>query len=184
MRIFARFASPFLVFVALSGRIDVAAAVVLPAFAAANFTHPVQNPRFPLVPGTTYFYEMQTEDGLLRTEVSITAERKLIEGVWATVVHDVVWQDVDNGPTVLIEDTLDWYAPDNAGNVWYLGESTVEHLYDENWNPTGTTTEGSWEAGVDGAQPASSCRPTCDRASRTARNLPPAWRKTWRRWSA
>jgi hypothetical protein len=37
--------------------------------------------------------------------------------------------------------------------VWYLGESTVEHLYDENWNLTGTTSEGSWEAGVNGAQP-------------------------------
>jgi hypothetical protein len=76
----------------------------------------------------------------------------VIDGVLATVVHDVVWLDVENGPTVLIEDTFDWYAPDNFGNVWYLGEATVEYLYDEHWNLTGTTTEGSWEAGVNGAE--------------------------------
>src|SRR4029453_10030745 len=72
--------------------------------------------------------------------------------VLATVVHDVVWLEVENGPTILIEDTLDWYAPDNFGSVWYLGEATTEHLYDENWNPIGTSTEGSWEAGVDDAE--------------------------------
>ena len=57
-----------------------------------------------------------------------------------------------DGPTVLIEDTYDWYAPDNSGNVWYLGEATVERLYDEDWNFIGTSTEGSWEAGIAGAE--------------------------------
>jgi len=139
--------------VALSSSAVDAGPVVTPAFDPANFTDPVQNPWFPLVTGTTYFYEAHDTDGLARTEVSVTSERKLIEGVQAIVVHDVVWLDVDGGPTVLVEDTFDRYAPDNFGNVWYLGESTVEYLYDENWNLTGTTTEGSWEAGVDGAQP-------------------------------
>ena len=129
----------------------VGAAIPATPLDPANFTTPVQNPYFPLVPGTTYFYETQAEEGLFRTEVTVTSGTKLIEGVLAIVVHDVVWLDVENGPTVLIEDTLDWYAPDNFGNVWYLGEATTEHLYDENWNPIGTSTEGSWEAGVDGA---------------------------------
>jgi hypothetical protein len=118
----------------------------------ANFTHPVSNPYFPLTPGTTYFYQAEDEDGLSRTEVSITSARKTIEGVSAVVVHDVSWLDVTDGPTVLIENTFDWFAPDNFGNVWYLGESTVEHLYDDNWKPIGTSTEGSWQAGVDGAE--------------------------------
>ena len=125
--------------------------VLAPALDPANFTSPVQNPYFPLVPGTTYFYEAQTEEGLLRTEVSVTSSTKIIEGVAAFVVHDVVWLDVEDGPTVLIEDTFDWYAPDNFGNVWYLGEATVERLYDEDWTLIGTSTEGSWEAGVTGA---------------------------------
>lgn len=118
----------------------------------ANFTSPAANPFFPLVPGTTWFYASQTEEGLVRTEVTATSDTRLIQGVTAIVVHDVVWLDVLDGPTVLIEDTFDWYAADNFGNVWYLGESTVEHFYDENWNETGTSSEGSWEAGVNDAQ--------------------------------
>ena len=43
--------------------------------------------------------------------------------------------------------TDDWYAQDGAGNVWYLGEHTTEY---EDGRPT--TTEGSFEAGIDGAQ--------------------------------
>ena len=53
----------------------------------------------------------------------------------------------------MTEETDDWYAWDNDGNVWYFGEDTVEYLYDDNWDPAGTSTEGSWEAGVDGALP-------------------------------
>lgn len=153
LTIVARFVPTLIVCLALSGRVASAGAVVTPIFDPSNFTTRVQNPWFPLVPGTTYFYESHTADGLVRTEVTVTAEQKLIDGIWATVVHDVVWLDIEGGPTVLIEDTQDWYAADNTGNVWYLGEATVEHLYDENWTPTGTSTEGSWEAGVDGAEP-------------------------------
>ena len=57
--------------------------------------------------------------------------------------HDLVTTD---GATV--EDTLDWYAQDTDGNVWYLGEETAEYE-----NGQVVSTEGSWEAGVDGAQP-------------------------------
>jgi hypothetical protein len=129
----------------------VAADIGVLALDPTNFASPVQNPYFPLVPGTTYFYEAQSEEGLLRTEATVTSGTKIIAGVLATVVHDVVWLDVENGPTILIEDTFDWYAPDSFGNVWYLGEATVEDLYDEHWTLIGTTTEGSWEAGVNGA---------------------------------
>ena len=48
----------------------------------------------------------------------------------------------------VVEDTRDWYAQDADGNIWYLGERTAEYE-----NGQLTSTEGSWEAGVDGAQP-------------------------------
>ena len=47
----------------------------------------------------------------------------------------------------LIEDTFDWFAQDKEGNVWYLGEDTKEYE-----NGEVVTTQGSWEAGVDGAE--------------------------------
>jgi hypothetical protein len=48
----------------------------------------------------------------------------------------------------VFEDTRDFYAQDGDGNLWYLGEQTTEY-------PPGepVSTEGSWEAGVDGGQP-------------------------------
>ena len=47
----------------------------------------------------------------------------------------------------LIEDTRDWYAQDVCGNIWYLGENTKEYE-----DGQVVSTEGSWEAGVDGAE--------------------------------
>lgn len=128
-----------------------AATVPTPTLDPANFTQPLANPFFPLIPGTTWFYESETADGLERTETTVTSDTKLIQGVTATVVHDVAFLDT-NGMTLLIEDTQDWFASDNFGNVWYLGESTVAYSYDENGNLIGSSTEGSWEAGVNGAQ--------------------------------
>jgi hypothetical protein len=83
------------------------------------------------------------EGGDERVEVTVTGETREIAGVTATVVIDQVFANGD-----LIEDTVDWYAADNAGNVWYLGEETAEYE-----NGEIVTTAGSWEAGVDGAQP-------------------------------
>jgi len=78
----------------------------------------------------------------MRVEVTVTDDRKDILGISATVVHDVV---SENGS--VIEDTLDWYAQDVDGNIWYLGEETAEYEDSEV-----VSTAGSWEAGVDGAQ--------------------------------
>jgi hypothetical protein len=62
--------------------------------------------------------------------------------VTTTVVHDQAFIKGE-----LVEDTLDWYAQDAAGNVWYFGEDTKE-LEDG----VVVSTEGSWEAGVDNAR--------------------------------
>lgn len=120
----------------------------IPVFDPTTFGSPVPNPYFPLVAGTTWVYEAQTQDGLETTTVTVTSQTPTIAGVPTIEVHDVVMLDVGAGPPLLIEDTKDWYAIDDFGNVWYMGEDTVEHLYDENWNEIGTTTEGSWIAGT------------------------------------
>ena len=64
------------------------------------------------------------------------------------MVRDTEWVD-----GLLAEDTRDWFAQDTAGNVWYMGEDTTAFEYDEEGNLIGTSTEGSWQAGVDDALP-------------------------------
>jgi hypothetical protein len=132
--------------VLLAGSMSVTASVSggnTPQFDPNNFVTNVDNPFFPLDPGTTYFYEGQ-EDGIpSSTTTEVTHDTKQILGVSATVVHDLAYVD-----GVLVEETFDWYAQDKQGNVWYLGEDSRE--LDENGNVI--STEGSWEAGVDGAQ--------------------------------
>jgi hypothetical protein len=114
-----------------------------PAIDPADFVAGVDNPRFPLTPGTTLVYESHTPDGLERNEVRVTHDTKTILGVPCIVVHDVV---ALNG--VVTEDTLDWYAQDRKGNVWYFGEESKGYQGDEL-----VSIDGSWKAGRDGAQP-------------------------------
>ena len=110
----------------------------------ANFVDQVDNKFFPLQPGMTFFYE-GAEDGIpIRTEVYVTYRTKRILGVKCTVVRERTYEN-----EVLVEETFDWYAQDVDGNVWYFGEDSRE--LDPNGNVI--STEGSWEAGVNGAQP-------------------------------
>ncbi len=109
----------------------------------ADFVAEIDNPYWPMSPGSTWVYrETDAEGAVQRVEVTVTDRTRTILGIEATVVHDVVTEDGE-----LIEDTFDWYAQDTAGNVWYLGEATKEFE-----NGKVSTTEGSWEAGADGAQ--------------------------------
>lgn len=103
---------------------------------------PIDNMYLPMVPGTTFVYEAETEDGLEHNEVAVTHDTKVILGVTCVVVSDNAWVE-----GVLEEETLDWFAQDRWGNVWYFGEDTK--AYDDG----AISTEGSWEAGVDGAKP-------------------------------
>jgi len=110
-----------------------------------DFTTEIDNPYWPMAPGSRWrFRETDSEGAELRVEVTATSQTKQIaNGVEARVVHDVV---TDHGRPV--EDTYDWYAQDSQGNVWYMGEDTKEFE-----NGKVASTAGSWEAGVDGAQP-------------------------------
>jgi hypothetical protein len=114
-----------------------------PQIDPADFVSVIDNPYFPLTPGTTFTYEAETEDGRETDVVTVTHDTKEILGVTCTVVRNTATLD-----DVIEEDTFDWYAQDKEGNVWYFGEFTTQF---ENGVPVGH--EGSWEAGVDGAQP-------------------------------
>ncbi|MBI2841866.1 MAG: hypothetical protein HYX78_00545 [Armatimonadetes bacterium] len=137
-----------LLLVGLSTKIAEAKFIELPEFDPANFVLVVDNPYFPLVPKTTFVYEAETEDESIVDTVTVTDQIKVILDVTCTVVHDV---EMVNG--VKTEETFDWYAQDHYGSVWYFGEDTTEFLYDEEGNPIGTSKEGSWKAGIDGALP-------------------------------
>jgi hypothetical protein len=110
-----------------------------PVIEPANFAPDVTNPLFPLPAGASWVYMGGDE----RVEVTVTADRRTILGISAVAVHDVATINGD-----IIEDTIDFYAQDLDGNVWYLGEDTAELE-----NGVITSTEGSWIAGVDGAKP-------------------------------
>jgi hypothetical protein len=111
-------------------------------FDPSNFVSGVTNTFFPLTPGTIYYYEGQAGGATESDSVEVLSETKTILGVVATVVHDRVYIDGE-----LAEDTFDWYAQDADGNVWYLGEDTKELEGGQV-----VSTEGSWEAGVNGAE--------------------------------
>ncbi|MDP2673343.1 MAG: hypothetical protein Q8Q00_00335 [Dehalococcoidia bacterium] len=114
-----------------------------PTIDPARFSDQVTNRYFPLAPGTTYVYEGTKEGAAQRNEVTVTRDTRTILGVRCVVVHDTV----SEGGSV-VEDTFDWYAQDAEGNVWYFGEDSKEYE-----NGKVTSTKGSWEAGVDDAQP-------------------------------
>jgi hypothetical protein len=108
---------------------------------ARDFTTKIDNPYLPLSPGSRWVYKASFSGE--RTVVRVTNQTKRIaNGVTARVVRDTVSLHGQ-----VIEDTYDWYAQDKRGNVWYMGEDTKEYDHGKV-----TTTEGSWEAGVDGAR--------------------------------
>lgn len=109
----------------------------------ADFVVGIDNAYLPFTLGSRWAYESETNEGLERIEVAVTDEDRTVMGIDVTVVRDTVTVDGR-----VIEDTWDWYAQDRDGNVWYFGEETEEH--DEDGS---VSTEGSWEAGVDGALP-------------------------------
>ena len=111
----------------------------------AEFTTEIDNPYWPMSPGSRWVYREEDPEGALRVVVTVTDETKTIaNGVEARVVHDVVSQDGEP-----VEVTDDWYAQDAEGNIWYLGEETAEYE-----NGEVVSREGSFEAGVGGAKPA------------------------------
>ncbi len=103
----------------------------------------IDNPWFPLKPGTTLVYRGVKDGEKVVDTVQVTNGTKVIDGVTCVTVHD----ELTIGGAVE-ERTDDWYAQDVAGNVWYFGEDTAE--LDSSGKVT--STEGTWASGIDGAR--------------------------------
>jgi len=114
-----------------------------PVIDPSNFVATIDNPYFPLTPGTTFISEGQTAEGFEHDEFAVTRNTRVILGVTCVEVHDTVTTDGE-----LTEDTFDWFAQDRDGNVWYFGENTHE-LEDG----LITTIDGTFMAGVNGDKP-------------------------------
>jgi hypothetical protein len=114
-----------------------------PKIDPAKFTNRVTNKYFPLVPGKALHYTGVRDGKPTQHTFTVTRDTKVVMGVRCSVIKDIVTQN-----QTLVEKTTDWYAQDTGGNVWYFGEDTAEYQ-----NGVVTSTAGTWEAGVDMAQP-------------------------------
>ena len=110
-----------------------------PEIDSAEFSTVIDNPFMPMAVGDVRTYL----EGDERVVTTVTASTRQVMGIEAVVVRDREYRG-----EALIEDTEDWYAQDSEGNVWYFGENTAECS-----GGSIATHGGSWEAGVDGAQP-------------------------------
>jgi hypothetical protein len=110
----------------------------------ADFTTNIDNPYWPMKPGSQWVFS-ETDTTGARQDVVITVTnttRMIANGIEARVIRDTVSED-----GVPVEITDDWYAQDDDGNIWYLGEYVTNYE-----NGQVIDHDGSFEAGVDGAQ--------------------------------
>ena len=113
-----------------------------PEINPADFVAQIDNPYYPLRPGTTFVYRSDKTSST-STE-TVTRETITILGVTCVIVTST---DV-GADGQLTGETRDYFAQDVRGNVWYFGEATAE--FDHG---VPVSTEGSWKAGEDGAKP-------------------------------
>jgi hypothetical protein len=92
-----------------------------PKIEPANFVTTIDNRFWPLRPGTAYHYVGVRGTTPQRDDEVVTHMKKTILGIPSTVVRDTV---SEHG--VPVERTFDWYAQDKQGNVWYMGELSLE----------------------------------------------------------
>lgn len=101
-----------------------------PSLDPDDFGDEVDNPWLPLEPGSEWVYRSAVTGTDVIATVAVLEETREIQGVTATAVRTTV----DRGRGAVDEGTVDWFAQDDAGNVWHVAE------------------EGRWEAGADGAE--------------------------------
>src|SRR5262245_4732421 len=108
----------------------------------ADFTAQVDNPWFPLIPGSTWRYQRFGIDGTQRILATAMSDTRTIDGV---DTRPVQWVGLDHGRTTPL--AVRWYAQDTAGNVWWFGQRVTR---------AGVRLDSiatrSWLAGRGGAQ--------------------------------
>jgi len=114
-----------------------------PSIDPANFVAKVDNRFWPLEPGTGFHYVGTRGTTAQEDDEVVTHQTRRILGIAATVVRDTV---SERGRP--IERTLDFYAQDKQGNVWYLGEDSFEREHGRF-----VRASDSWRSGVGGAKP-------------------------------
>jgi hypothetical protein len=153
-RVLSALFSIFIVFVFLLPSLGISSARATPfcdpiiQFDSSNFpaSPKIDNEFLPLVPGTQLTLVGSTSEGSHTVVFTVTSVTKVLDGVNTVVVWD---RDFDG--TQLAEAELSFFAQDNDGNVWNLGEYPEE--YDANGQFTGAPS--TWISGVnDGVQPA------------------------------
>ena len=113
----------------------------------ATFSHPteVTNPWFPLVPGTRFTWQGHATDEGERVSrkvvFTVTDLTKVVNGVRTVVTYD---NDYTGGELEEVE--LSFFAQDDDGNVWYLGE------YPEELDGETVVKTPTWIAGLHGAR--------------------------------
>ncbi len=116
-------------------------------FDPANFDDPlnITNPYLPLKPGTRLIFEGATEEGGITRDhqviITVTNLTKEIHGIQTLATWD---EDYSEGQ--LVEAELAFYAQDNDGNVWRMGE------YPEAWEEDKFIEAPAWISGLKGAK--------------------------------
>ena len=110
---------------------------------ASAYASAIDNPWFPMQPGTTLVYKGTLDDRRADREFEVTTKTKVIAGIICIVAEDRV--NLGGKPS---EKTIAYYAQDKDGNVWYFGEESQE--LDKQGKVI--KSEG-WLAGTDGATP-------------------------------
>src|SRR4051812_29309175 len=103
---------------AASGGAAIGAAEPHGAVAARHFSAHVDNPWYPLKPGTVWHYRGREGKKHTTNVVRVTHRRKTIQGAPCVVVRDQVFTEGR-----LTESTTDWFSQDGRGTVWYFGEA-------------------------------------------------------------
>jgi hypothetical protein len=114
----------------------------------------IDNQYWPMPAATTFVYRSIGKKGDCQVNPVEIAGTEVVDGVTTRVIHDNVYEDYDctGSQDFLSEETTDWYAQDDYGNVWYFGEATQTRCQDGDDTCT-PSTAGSWKAGENGAAP-------------------------------